>query len=898
MLIKMFRTKNINKNFWFSVIGAPILVAVILLIVYCVKGVYPFGSRNISYYDMAQSIIPLYYHTYDVLHGTKDLFWDWYSGAGVSVIDTVGNFVLSPFNLFFFFVKRDMLLEAMSFFLILKISTCAGTMSFYFKKTYSNVEWYWSILAGVLYASGGFVLQYYSNIHFLDIVALFPLIIYFADKLLHQEKVMGYCILMAMGFVINIYLMVMVCIYLVVYSMGKIRAMEKDARKSRSVLLGLATLVAGALSAVISVPTIIALLQSTRAEVSQIISSSYLLSTVLDYSRENKMFMLYGCELTVSVLVIMLLFRWKVLKKLLVTMRLLILMILPIFFEMINQFWHVGGYVAFPMRFGYMLTFTGLILLGEILQLEKPEQDVRLPQKLIDYLYLVAIAMIPFVALALYYFVRGFLQCGIRDTGYYGAYWSALGIMVVGFFLVYVCRGKKGAIVLCNILVLVQVTLGWYGFLAPEDMFSPECTDSIVKNTEIIEDVIEDSPENSIWRVKDDSVSLNANYPFILRKASVSNWTWGAKFALRNVMDRLGYSVEYTRIIDNGGTLFSDTLLGVKSLISFEKPDERLGQVETVAGPYYISTLKYEYPFGVLVSDNMVGWTGDAEYSELEYQNELFKAINNDNEDLISTYEFSDIVLTQEYLDEQKIYRYIFEIPMESPGILYLQATDSTNQYAIYMNEKQLQIPALGFSDNKIYPCFFVNGLLNCGFYDKGIAVCIIDCIQPLEEEVVFGCLDISALQKSMNAQKDNKRVIEPKKNSLYMEVHSAADKYLMLPIGYDANFKVKVNGTKTEALSTVDEALLLIPLTEGKNVIEISFRPNGIFEGLIISLLGVLGMLIFIRYKEKVMNASVVKTGMYTLLFLCERGIILFIYVVPIILTFFMKILLQTKLM
>ena len=197
--------------------SAPIVVAVILLTVYYIKGIYPFGSGNISYFDMAQSLVPIYYHTYDVLHGSKAVFWDWYSGTGVSMIDTAGNFIFSPFNLFFLFVKRDNILEAMSFFLMLKVCACAGTMSFYFKKTYPELKCVWHILAGVLYSSCGFVVQYYSNIHFLDIVALFPIIIYFTNKLLQEKDIAGYCIFMAMGFVINIYLMFQVSIYLIVY---------------------------------------------------------------------------------------------------------------------------------------------------------------------------------------------------------------------------------------------------------------------------------------------------------------------------------------------------------------------------------------------------------------------------------------------------------------------------------------------------------------------------------------------------------------------------------------------------------------------------------------------------------------------------------------------------------
>ena len=86
------------------VLTSAFIAGIGLFIIYFLKGIYPFGSRSIAYYDMPQSFVPLYYRTYDVLHGEKSLFWDWYSGLGVSVVDALGSFILSPFNLFFFFV--------------------------------------------------------------------------------------------------------------------------------------------------------------------------------------------------------------------------------------------------------------------------------------------------------------------------------------------------------------------------------------------------------------------------------------------------------------------------------------------------------------------------------------------------------------------------------------------------------------------------------------------------------------------------------------------------------------------------------------------------------------------------------------------------------------------------
>lgn len=890
----MIKEKKIDKKFWISIMGAPVIVGLVMLAIYCIKGIYPFGSRNISYFDMAQSMVPIYYHTYDVLHGTKALFWDWYSGAGTSMVDTAGNFVLSPFNLFFLFVKRDMILESMSFFLLIKVCACAGAMSFYTKKSYPELECYWHIFAGVLYASCGFIIQYYTNIHFLDMVALFPLIIYFADRLLQDGKISGYCILMAMGFIINIYLMVMVCIYLILYCVGDLRKMEKNTQKERIVLLGGGTLAAGCISAVISIPTIIALLQSSRIEVGKEISSTYLFPILFNSGYENKMFMLYGCELPISALIVFFLFRRKDIKKISSTIRLLVLMVIPIFFELVNLFWHVGGYVEFPMRFGYMLSFTGLALMGKILQAEKKEPDTEPVKGRVKYLRLPAIAAVPFVALTLYYFIRPFLQFGIRDLSCYSAYWSMFWILIIVYALVLISRDKQAITVVCGALVLLQLVMGWYGFLAPEDMYSLECTDSIVKNSESIRTALEDTKENRIDRVKDESVSLNTNYPFILGKASLSNWTLGAKPTVRLAMEKMGYSSNYTRILDNGGTLFSDAMLHVKSIISVVEPDEHVYQVESEVGGYYISKTKYGYPFGITVSDNMSEWRASEDSSEFEYQNELFRAINNNDRELIATYTSDQILISQEYVEEEDIYWYHFQIPVKKEGILYLQIEESLNQYMVYMNGQLLRIPALEEKENVIYPAAFVSGILNCGTYQDETVECIVECLNPIEGELVFGCLDLAALKESMDVQKKTDRVMTVGKQNLRIELQNESSEYLLLPIGFQNSCKAKVNGKKVVPLSAVEDAFYLIPLEEGQNVIEMSFLPAGFSLGMVITVLGVLGFAVLFRRKEKIVKNAPVKAVMYVLLNLCERGIIVLMYIVPICISLVVKIMLR----
>ena len=49
-----------QKHGWIDYIIAPIIVTIIVLAVYAIKGVYPFGKNTIAYYDMPTQYVQFY----------------------------------------------------------------------------------------------------------------------------------------------------------------------------------------------------------------------------------------------------------------------------------------------------------------------------------------------------------------------------------------------------------------------------------------------------------------------------------------------------------------------------------------------------------------------------------------------------------------------------------------------------------------------------------------------------------------------------------------------------------------------------------------------------------------------------------------------------------------------
>lgn len=890
------KKKIFDENIILAVI-APTVTAVILLIVYAVKGIYPFGNRNISYFDLSQSIAPIYYHTYDFFHGKVDAFWDWYSAGGQSMVDTAGGFIFSPFNLFFLFIKRSQILNAMSLFLMLKICVSAGTMSFYFRKTFSYTSPIWSVLAGVLYASSGFTIQYYTNMHFLDIVAIFPIIIYFVDQLMKKQRSLGYIIFMTLGFIINFYLMVMVGIYLVMYAYFNIRKEEKVKGKKIGSLLGCATVLSFGLSSAITVPTLIALLSSSRTEVTGDSLPNLLPKIVYNHGYENKMLMLYGCELPLALLIAYIMMNRKNLKNIKIfskEMFMFAIVGIPIWSELTNIIWHVGSYVEFPMRFGYMLTFTGLLLMGKVLQQRGKTENKTQNLKWLKYFRIPAIACLPFMCISMYYFMNTFTKSAIRDTSYYPAYWSAFVLLILVFLFAIISQERIVIVIVCSFLAVLQAGMGWYGFLAPEEEHSVECTDNIIWYTESIKDMADKIPESRINRVKDISVTLNANYPLVFEQSSLSNWTLGAKPALRKLTEKLGYSTDYTRILDNGGTVFSDALMHVTNTISKEESTPELVRKTNMRGDYIYSSSLYTYPFGILISKDIEDWSTKEDSDCFETQNSLFQAINKSDQSLIQVIDFFEII-EEEHVTEDETYEYFCKMMVEDKSAIYIQNTqdeDNSNYYTFKINGTPMNIPILDDVENYVYPGNFDNGLLYCGTVEDKIVEIEIESLNPIKmEEIKIGLLNLSLLQESIENQKVTKREVVAGKKNLQITLYDNEADGILIPIGFDSSTKVSINGKKVKTVAVANKAMYFVPLERGMNIIKMTFWPAGMNVGLVITAFSIIILILFYKFQQTIIGEKGISICMNFLISLFAKCILIFMYIIPVIITVIAKI-------
>lgn len=197
----------------YSIPGAITLAVVLITLI--LKGIWPFGGNRIDYFDNMQQVAPLYAHLWDFMHGKASLWFDWYTGLGTNVSMSISAFsMLSPFNLLLYLVPRNLILESISILTAVKMVFMSVAMYALLNHKFPKLLYPVKTAFAVMYSLCGYVILYGSCFTpWMDIVALFPLLMLALDRLLTTGKKLFYIFMVALSFIINYYLSAMALIY-------------------------------------------------------------------------------------------------------------------------------------------------------------------------------------------------------------------------------------------------------------------------------------------------------------------------------------------------------------------------------------------------------------------------------------------------------------------------------------------------------------------------------------------------------------------------------------------------------------------------------------------------------------------------------------------------------------
>ena len=779
-----------------------LITLLVMLIVLAAKGIWPFGSSRIDLFDNMQQVAPLYAHLWDAMHGKADIWFDWYTALGTNVTMSMSAFsMLSPFNIFLYLCPRDYILEFISILTVIKTFVMAVAMYAFINRRYSGLSYRLKTLFATAYAFCGYVLLYASCFTpWMDIVALFPLLMMALDIMEKTGKKLFYIIMVAVLFIINYYLAAMSLVYiLLVGGMYLIFRCDRKERREKAWNLGIGTFTGIALSAFMLIPVFAQLSQSQRTGNTDSLLKQYLSwianPTFRSFSlgEFERIMMFYGMGLF-FVIIFTGIHRTRkaagyskdkeAVSLNRYSISLVAIILIQAIAEGTNIMWHFGSYNGYTLRNGYIIAFTLICLAcvyaDKVLVEDKQEKKKLIIQTVVTVLVCAIMAFI---------YDRLPVNCYVAAFIFFIAVFAVMLVVHIAGVMV-MKKGYRVSIVIS--LVAVELFIGAFSMTGPPKFYTyapyqygdyVQLAVNAMNNLEI--------SESATDRITNPDLSLNANYPLVMKRGSLSSFTAALQKDTQKQTVRWGHSKYFLWALDSGGTVFSDALIHVTEAVNINELDESLYTLEkegTGDNKYSLYKANYQLPFAMVTGSNIasIDFNRDftklnavtsGEQSEDDYRwntttkdwiylhNLMYSALSGDSEALVteygrlagsSVYNVSDSQVqainqesdnttavkttqtthvTQTYKDtisgNKAVYISAADVNI---GTSDANVSDMFRSLTIKVNGKQIDIPTIGNVNNKYYTTDYNNGLIYIGtFRDEDVEV-ELDYARPLDK--------------------------------------------------------------------------------------------------------------------------------------------------------------------
>lgn len=821
-----------------------LITCAVIVFIYVFKGIWPFGANRIDYFDNMQQVAPLYAHLWDWMHGKASLWFDWYTGFGTNVSMSISAFsMLSPFNLLLYLFPRTLILESISILTLVKMIFMAVAMYAYINKKYNSLSYNMKVVFSLMYTFCGYTVLYGSCFTpWMDIVALFPLLMLAYENMMQTGKKLFYIIMVAIIFIINYYLGAMSLVYIFLISGAYVLLMSKKEKiKEHAWNLGIGTVAGLGLSCFVLVPVMMQLSGSQRGGSGQGIVSQYIgwiKSAIISDGQMaafQRWMMLYGMAFAAAV-IIMGLKKFKEEKNTIRYMiSLLLISLLPIVVEGINLMWHFGSYNGYTLRNGYIVAFTLITVAAYFAQ--RMFEEVTADKK-----QLVKQLVIFVVAAAVYAVIYNIIP---SNDIILAAFILFIAIFIAAFIF-YNKKLKKDGIGFdfntIIAIVAIEVFIGAYSLIGPPKFYEyePYQYGDYVQAANEVKDSL-DIEESVTERIVNPDISLNANYPLILRRSAMSSFTAALQSDTQSYSKKFGYSKYFLWLLDSGGTVFTNSLFHVTQAVNVNELDSQMYTAVRSDGDYTLYDANYKLPFAMSVNKNITRQDFSGNWEDLH--NIFYKALTNDTQDIVNgmSYTKKESSVIREYNvradGKQAVYINIVDVNNRNTDA---NASWLISSMHIYVNGEAVLVPTLGDVKNTAYFTDYNNNLVYLGTFENENFTIRVEYDDPWYlkvSEVSFAGLDMDKMQSLDDKHADDYCETSYTSDSLTVKLNgSGVNNMALIPVVYSDNWNVKVNGKKVKAKS-VCGLFTGVDIHAGENVIEMTFEPKGKKAGMLISL-------------------------------------------------------------
>lgn len=825
--------KNVN-NRKLNIFLSFLLPIGIVLAICIVHGIFIRGEKSFFFSDLNNIYADLLLGLKHNILAGENIIYNWKMGGGINFIPYIVGNLSSILNLAVLLTPDSFFQETVLVLQLIRIGLAGWGMysylSFHYKKDCIEMVGF-----AVGYAASAYSICFIQHIMWFDVIALLPVVIMYAEKLLERNDIIDikFILLLVFTFWSSFYMGYMVSIFVFLYS---INVTCKQTTRIRKVLENILKIVmngitAAGVSAVFLLPTGLAMLQSgelvdfgiqQKFKFSEIIYQMFIGN--FDTYHPGGRPMLY-CGIIVLLLLI-LYFGSPIAtrKEKIVDFVSIIILLVSLEFAPFYYIWHMFDDPSwFEARFSFVVIFFCLTLAYRVIN--HMEQVKRKAIVQAGSLLL----------LTLYFTSQIFENLGVISL-------SINVFFVIAYIVVWLKSIDEKSSYRWIITLLFVCELGINAGIVSAKMFRNEPCENYkyynefrAQNRDLVTYV--ENQNAGFFRMEKDYFRRENDFDAVGGK-SISSFGTHYNSGFSYMLEKLGLVARGQVIRYIGSTEIVDSLLSVQYMCSEGGVYPNYKLLETMHGK---SVFENPYAFGLAtwVDRDLQNINIDEYNNPFVLQNQIMKAIYGVSEDVFAPAEILNInevnIVADEILDDGCIvYRkgqgegYIeMIIAREENCSFYAYFPDSSGNISIQING--MNIDEFWSQTGKI-----IN--LNANTSDAEtitLRVILNDTEMTLYPNSIYR-LDMKNTGELLlsSEEADIKRFST---THIEIEASTESEQLLLLSIPYDEEWHIKVNGDSVKAVPILN-GLTGIVLQAGDYEIEMKYIPGGLRLGLLIS--------------------------------------------------------------
>lgn len=832
----------------------------LLVLVYALRGVYPFGKNSVLALDLNAQYIYYYEAFRDVFYEGKSLFYSFGRILGGEMVGVYAYYLASPFSVILLLFPKEFITEAVALMILLKVGSAALTFVIYLKlsKKANNIS---ALLFSIMYALMSYMIVQTLNPMWLDALILLPLIILAVERLINKGTYGLLIITLSILFIANFYIGYMtgifVFVYFVYYLIGRSDISKIKDRLRKLLYFSTSTLLAIGLSMWLLLPTYYSLSMGKLG----FTSPSFVPLQKLDlFDMFTKMLPLTYDSINYpgypfifcGTIVLLLTAFYFISKKISSREKIAAASVIAVFvvsFSVSTIDLVLHGFQApnwLNYRYSFILSFFLIVLAYEAYTKLK-----SINKKTFAKVGLSLVFLIVMIGKLNYGFIRA-----ERNI------WASFLMIFIFTLLLYLLKNTSKTRLLSIILVVV-VAIEMFGnayiMIDSADIevhYSdrPSYREYFDRLYPLVDYMNE--YDDSFYR-SETVLRRTVNDPMALGINGISHSSSTLNSVVIDMLHQLGLASQEHWSRYKGTTVLTDSILAFKYVIS-EKEINNLYKPLYSENDLTVYENQYALPIAFVADDNYLNIVIDSTDPFIN-QNLLLSAL-----------------LGQEYTEYFKlltIREIVFEnmVGSQQDGfVAYNAINPGLNAHIEYILEP--------IGNNEIYMYLYseyprkVNIWLNKEYVDTFFDYSS-TCIMPLgshpDEETIslittpidgdyyltnnmFYYLDTELFETDIARLKENEITIDKLSEShITMTTNAVESNILFTSIPYEKGWRVTINGEKVQPIKTLD-SLMAFELGNGQQNIELRFIPHGFITGSIISLLSLLGLIFLFLIKRK----------------------------------------------